>query len=62
MATKLLSTSVQAFCFRPCSVAIAFARAPFVMALAPFFIDFIGGSMAVDRENGLDDEPGICCK
>merc|ERR1719247_3460133 len=47
MATTLLITSEQAFCFKPCSVAIAFVKAPFVIALAPAFIDFdfIGGNM-----------------
>merc|ERR1719272_22762 len=35
MATTLLITSAQAFCFRPCSVASAFATAPLVIAFAP---------------------------
>merc|ERR1719160_1065609 len=29
----------------PCSVAMAFNMAPFVIAFAPAFIDFIGGNM-----------------
>merc|ERR1719473_1000629 len=41
MATKLLMTWVQAFCFKPCSVASAFVIAFFVLA----FIDFMGGNM-----------------
>merc|ERR1719335_2058595 len=44
--TKLFSTLEQAFVFNPCSVAIAFNRAPFVIAFAPpAFMDFIGGNM-----------------
>merc|ERR1719326_420289 len=46
MATTLLITSEQAFCFRPCSVASAFVKAPFVIALPAAFIDLIGGNMA----------------
>merc|ERR1719162_2227607 len=50
MATMLLMISEQAFCFRPCSVASAFVKAPFVMAfLAPAFMDFMGGNMMLDR-------------
>merc|ERR1719263_872634 len=45
MATKLLITSEQALCFKPCSVAIAFIKAPFVIAFLPAFIDFMGGNM-----------------
>merc|ERR1740130_1237408 len=47
MATMLLITSEQAFCFRPCSVASAFVMAPFDIAFPPAFIafDFMGGSM-----------------
>merc|ERR1712034_267415 len=47
MATRLLITSEQAFCFNPCSVARAFVIAPLVIALPPAFIDFIGGSMVL---------------
>merc|ERR1719213_445181 len=47
MSAMLFKTSEHTFCFRPCSVAIAFAKAPFVIAfLAPAFIDFIGGNIA----------------
>merc|ERR1711934_1116689 len=35
IVTKLLITSEQAFCFKLCSVASAFVKAPFVIALAP---------------------------
>merc|ERR1719491_1116853 len=45
MATTLLITSEQAFCFRPCSVASAFAKADLDIAFAPAFIDFMGGSI-----------------
>merc|ERR1719482_1572260 len=45
MATKLLITSVQAFCFKPYSVAMAFIMAPFVIAFLFAFIDFMGGNM-----------------
>merc|ERR1719424_2037412 len=46
MATMLLITSEQAFCFKPCSTARALVKAPFVMAFfAPVFMDFMGGSM-----------------
>merc|ERR1719460_3118887 len=47
MATMLLMTSEQAFCFNPCSVASAFVMAPLVIAFPPAFIDFIGGSMVL---------------
>merc|ERR1719408_939411 len=44
--TRLFKTLEHAFAFKPCSVAMAFNRAPFVIALAPAaFIDFIGGNM-----------------
>merc|ERR1719352_1376576 len=49
MSTKLLITWVQAFCSRPCSVASAFIKAPFVIAFAPAFIDFMGGSMMAEK-------------
>merc|ERR1712093_925322 len=49
MATMLLITSEQAFCFKPCSVASAFVMAPLVIALPLTFIDFIGGSMLIGR-------------
>merc|ERR1719262_781163 len=50
MATRLLMTSEQAFCFNSCSVARAFVMTPLLMAfLPPAFIDFMGGSMMYDR-------------
>merc|ERR1719163_2053257 len=49
MATMLLMTSEQAFCFKSCAVARAFVMAPLVMALPPAFIDFMGGSMLLVR-------------
>merc|ERR1719482_2671348 len=49
MATKLLITSEQAFCFNPFSVASVFIIAPFVMALAPAFIDFMGGNIVLGK-------------
>merc|ERR1719181_361698 len=49
MATMLLITSEQAFCFKPCSVARAFVMAPLVIAFPPAFIDFIGGSIVLRR-------------
>merc|ERR1719482_1901342 len=51
MATMLLITSEQAFCFRLCSVASAFVMAPFVIALPPAFMDFIGGSIVLGKIN-----------
>merc|ERR1719272_2280300 len=46
MATRLLMTSEQAFCFSSCSIARAFVMAPLLIAfLPPAFIDFMGGSM-----------------
>merc|ERR1719181_1439563 len=57
MSAMLFKTSEHTFCFKPCSVAIAFAKAPFVMAfLAPAFIDFIGGNIARQREGEKDAE------
>merc|ERR1719424_2048208 len=62
MATMLLITSEQAFCFKPCSAANAFVKAPFVMAfLAPAFMDFIGGSMALRNKVGLKSEVPLGC-
>merc|ERR1711879_842909 len=34
----------------PCSVAIAFKKAPLDIAFAPAFIDFMGGNMMLTRE------------
>merc|ERR1719269_218425 len=49
--TREFSTPEQAFVFKSCSVAIAFNKAPLVIALAPpFFIDFIGGNMMFTEE------------
>merc|ERR1719409_1763048 len=52
MATKLSSTSEQVFVFISCSVAIAFVKAPLVIALVPVFIDFMAfmGMMLEERE------------
>merc|ERR1719331_2613961 len=47
MATRLLITSEQAFCLRLCSVASDLVMVPFVMALPPAFMDFMGGSMVL---------------
>merc|ERR1719281_330826 len=50
MATRLLMTSEQAFCFNSCSVARAFVMAPLLMAfLPPAFMVFMGGSMVCGR-------------
>merc|ERR1711881_752195 len=49
MATRLLITSEQAFCFKLCSVASAFVMAPLVIAFPPAFIDFMGGSILPDK-------------
>merc|ERR1719235_942730 len=46
-ATRLFNTLEQAFVFTPCSVAMALSNAPFVMAFAPVFIDFMGGNMVL---------------
>merc|ERR1719313_1960949 len=51
MSAMLFKTSAQAFCLSLCSVAIAFASAPFVIGFAPAFIDFIGGNIAKERRN-----------
>merc|ERR1719284_1819752 len=42
MSTKLLKTCEHSFTFKPCSSAIAFRKAPFVMAFAAAFIAFMG--------------------
>merc|ERR1711953_1315333 len=47
-ATRLSITWEHSFCFMPCSFAIAFVRAPFVIAFAAAFIDFIAGAMVLD--------------
>merc|ERR1719267_376150 len=59
MATRLLMTSEQAFCFNSCCVARVFVIAPLLMAfLPPAFMDFMGGSMiaTVSKECGADVE------
>merc|ERR1719160_2133007 len=58
MATMLLMTSEQAFCFKPCSVASAFVKAPFVIALPPAFIDFMGGNILLELRKILRCERG----
>merc|ERR1719456_1754449 len=55
MATKLSITSVQVLCFISCSAAIAFVKAPFVIALLPVFIDFIT-FMGIVLENQMGIE------
>merc|ERR1719327_1215533 len=52
MSAMLFKTSEHAFCFRPCSVASAFAKAPLVIGFAPDFIDFIGGNIVKRRKIG----------
>merc|ERR1719230_1729830 len=52
MATRLLMTSEQAFCFNSCSV----ARALLMAFLPPAFMDFMGGSMMF-RKMGTAPEP-----
>merc|ERR1719199_1661963 len=47
MAPRLLITSEQAFCLRLCSVASDLVMTPFVIALPPAFMDFMGGSMVL---------------
>merc|ERR1719235_2083090 len=61
IATRLLMTSEQAFCFSSCSVARAFVMAPLLIAfLPPAFIDFMGGSMML-REDKYKTNAKICC-
>merc|ERR1712228_1032688 len=42
MSTKLLKTCEHSFTFKPCSSAMAFKKAPFVIAFAAVFIAFMG--------------------
>merc|ERR1719407_290405 len=50
MATRLLITSEQAFCFNSCSVASAFVIAPLLIAfLPPAFMVFMGGNMMLGK-------------
>merc|ERR1719281_5073 len=58
MATRLLITSEQAFCFRLCSVASAFVIAPLDIAFPPAFIDFdfMGGSMVGQGQGESENE------
>merc|ERR1719453_2532169 len=56
MATMLLMTSEHAFCFRPCSVASALVKAPFVMAFAPAFIDFFMGGNIAESQRKYEDQ------
>merc|ERR1719235_2311760 len=56
MATRLLMTSEQAFCFNSCCVASALVMAPLLMAfLPPAFMDFMGGSMTSARRTSKRD-------
>nr|ACU45257.1 major basic nuclear protein-like [Karlodinium veneficum] len=56
---RLFSMSEHAFCFNPCSMARALAKAPFVIAFfSPAFIDFIGGNMV--KKAGIFSIPGLC--
>merc|ERR1719326_2763003 len=50
IATRLLITSEQAFCFNSCSVASALVIAPLLIAfLPPAFMVFMGGSMMLGK-------------
>merc|ERR1719450_1927820 len=49
MSTKLLKTCEHSFVFKPCSSAIAFRKAPLVMAFAPAFMDFMGAILYCKR-------------
>merc|ERR1712014_376342 len=64
--TRLFKMLEQAFVFKPCSVAMAFSKAPFVIAFAPpaFMAFFIGGNMVLkvmrmqtDRNKPTYSEP-----
>merc|ERR1719248_25707 len=58
--TRLFKTLEQAFVFKPCSVAIAFNRAPLLIAFAPAFIDFMGGNMML-TDMGIQEEEHAEC-
>merc|ERR1719181_1428825 len=49
MSTKLLSTFEQVLVLKSFSVAMAFNKAPLVMAFAPAFMDFMGGNILLER-------------
>merc|ERR1719440_599545 len=49
MSTKLLKTSEHSFTFKPCSSAMAFKKAPLVMAFAAAFIAFMGAILLERR-------------
>merc|ERR1719235_784445 len=53
--TRLFKTFEQAFVFNPCSVAIAFNKAPLLIAFAPpaFMAFFIGGNMVIQDDKEL---------
>merc|ERR1719163_1849946 len=53
MATMLLITSDTVFCLRECSEESIFVMAPFVIAFPAAFMDFMGGSMALEKELDL---------
>merc|ERR1719443_1802805 len=50
--TRLFKTLEQALVFNPCSVAMAFNKAPLLMAFAPpaFMVFFIGGNMVIEDD------------
>merc|ERR1719310_2623149 len=53
MSIKLLNTCAHSLVFKPCSSAIAFKKAPLLMALAAVFIDFIGAMLGRMQGRGV---------
>merc|ERR1719335_756946 len=60
MSTKLLKTCEHSFTFKPCSSAMAFRKAPLVMALAAAFIDFMGAISQRRTQSRLSEYKGCC--
>merc|ERR1719253_1442500 len=58
MATRLLMTWEHAFCFMSFSVASILKMAPLLIALAPAFIDFMGGNMMLDKVKATEVSKG----
>merc|ERR1719380_219847 len=59
MTTKLLKTCEHSLTFKPCSSAMAFRKAPLVMALAAAFIAFMGAILQQWTQSA-ESEYGEC--
>merc|ERR1719504_147520 len=60
ISTKLLNTCAHSFVVKPCSSAIAFKKAPLLIAFAATFIDFIGAMLKEKNKGQMKSTyPGV---